>query len=595
MKKARIALASPKITLCDTEKNADLIIGAIKEACGNGAEIIAFPELVITGASCADLYKQRSLLSGASRALAKVLKATKTHDALALVGLPILHGESIYNAVAAISGGEILAITVGGGKYFSKAPSERIEVTVAGQKVTAGADFLFTNDTTGVNMFVEIGGIAPISDIAKEREANLVLNLTAMQEYLGLGEIRQTAAVNAAKSLGAVYAVCSAGEGESTTDGIYAGARLIAKGNKIVKEAPLFSEEILYADVTVGNDRVCKPSPAIKTALTKTPFVPEDKEKLESWCSLALEIQSHALAARLTRSHSEKCIIGVSGGLDSTLALLVCARAMDMLGRERKRVVAITMPCYGTTQRTKSNALALSDMLGCDGREIDIKAAVTQHFKDISHDESCYNVVYENAQARERTQILMDIANAEGGIVVGTGDLSELALGFATYNGDQMSMYGVNASVPKTLMREIIRYEAKRLSDISDGALSKVLIDVIETPVSPELLPTDGKEVTQQTEDIVGPYVLHDFFLYHTVKYGRAPKEILKLCKKAFLGEYSEEYIKKYLAIFERRFFTQQFKRSAMPDGPLVTEISLSPRGAFNMPSDAASNILRKI
>ena len=594
MKKIRLALASPKITLCDTEKNAKAIIGAIKEAAGKGAGIIAFPELVITGASCADLYKQRSLLSAADKALSKVLSATRECDVLALVGLPILNNGNIYNAVAAISGGEVLAAALGGGKYFSEAPLERVEITLAGKKVMAGTDFLFTNDQTGINMFIEIGGIAPVSDVAKEKEANLVLNLSATEEYLGLDEIRKNAAINGARSLGAVYAVCSAGEGESTTDGIYSGARIIAKGNRIIKEAPLFSEDILYQDITVGSDRVSKPKSMPKEVITKTPFVPEDKEKLEKWCALALEIQSRSLAARLIRSYSKKCIIGVSGGLDSTLALLVCARAMDMLGRGRENVVAITMPCYGTTERTKSNALALSDMLGCDGREIDIKAAVTQHFKDISHDENCYNVVYENAQARERTQILMDVANAEGGIVVGTGDLSELALGFATYNGDQMSMYGVNASVPKTLMRQIISYEARRLGEVSGGELARVLLDVVKTPVSPELLPTDGKEVTQQTEDIVGPYVLHDFFLYHTVKYGRAPKEILKLSKKVFT-EYSEEYIKKYLEIFTRRFFTQQFKRSAMPDGPRVTEISLSPRGAFNMPSDAASNILRRI
>ena len=400
---------------------------------------------------------------------------------------------------------------------------------------------------------------------------------------------------NAAASLGAHYAICSAGEGESTTDGVYAGARLIAKGNKIIKEAPLFSEDILYSDITVGECKVHEPKAKAKEKLTKSPFVPEDKKARDEWCDLALEIQTRALAARLTRSYSKKCVIGVSGGLDSTLALLVCARAMDMLGRGRENVVAITMPCYGTTERTRSNALALSDMLGCDGREIDIKAAVTQHFKDIGHDESCYNVVYENAQARERTQILMDIANAESGIVVGTGDLSELALGFATYNGDQMSMYGVNASVPKTLMREIISYEAARLSGVLGGALSAVLYDVVKTPVSPELLPTDGETVIQPTEDIVGPYVLHDFFLYHTVKYGTEPKQILNKAKKAFSGEYSEEYIKGYLEIFTKRFFSQQFKRSAMPDGPRVTEISLSPRGAFNMPSDAASNILRKI
>ena len=595
MKKIRLALASPKITLCNPEINASLVIGAIKEASKAGADIIAFPELVLTGASCADLYKQKSLLSMADKALRRVLSATRESDALSLVGLPILHEGNIYNAVAAISAGEVLAVTLGGGKYFSAPPSERVGVLVGGRKATAGTDFLYTNEATGVNMFVEIGGVAPISDAAREREVDLVVNLTAMEEYLGLGEKRRTAAINSALSLGAVYAICSAGEGESTTDGIYAGARLVAKGKKIIGEAELFSNEILYTDISVGNDRVGKPIKEGKERLTKTPFVPEDKDKLDEWCRLALEIQSRSLAARLTRSYSKKCVIGVSGGLDSTLALLVCARAQDMLGGERSGIVAVTMPCYGTTQRTKSNALALADMLGCDGREIDIKAAVTQHFKDISHKEDCYDVVYENAQARERTQILMDIANAEGGIVVGTGDLSELALGFATYNGDQMSMYGVNASVPKTLMREIINYEARRLSGVFEGALSRVLYDVVKTPVSPELLPTDGEAVTQQTEDIVGPYVLHDFFLYHTVKYGKEPKEILKLAKAAFSGEYKEEYIKGYLEIFTRRFFTQQFKRSAMPDGPRVSEISLSPRGAWSMPSDAASDIFRKI
>ena len=595
MNRIRLALATPKITLCDTEKNALAVIGAIKEASDNGADITAFPELVLTGASCADLYRQKSLIYAADKALKKVLAATKEFETLALVGLPILHKGNIYNAVAAIFAGEILAVTLGEGKYFDATPCERIEIKIAGRYATAGADFLYTNGNSGVNMFVEIGGIAPVSDTAKEREANLVLNLTAMHEYLGLDEARHTAAKNSARSLGAIYAVCSAGEGESTTDGIYAGARLVANGKKIINEAELFSDKILYTDIKVGGDRVMSPIKEGRVALTKTPFVPTDRAKLDKWCDTALEIQSRSLAARLTRSYSKKFIIGVSGGLDSTLALLVCARSADMLGIDRKNVVAITMPCYGTTDRTKSNALALSDMLGCDSREIDIKAAVTQHFKDIGHKEDTYDVVYENAQARERTQILMDIANAEGGLVVGTGDLSELALGFATYNGDHMSMYGVNASVPKTLMREIISYEARRLSSVAKGELSRVLYDVVKTPVSPELLPTDGKTVTQQTEDIVGPYVLHDFFLYHTVKYGASAKEVLILAKKAFSGEFEEEYIKGYLDIFTRRFFTQQFKRSAMPDGPRVTEISLSPRGAFNMPSDAAVGIFRKI
>ena len=443
---------------------------------------------------------------------------------------------------------------------------------------------------TRVKIFVRIGD----DDAPIPSGVDLVINPSATPEYITLAAKRRGAICAASRSLGVSYAYVGAGDGESGTDGIYAGARLVSTGGSVVSEAPLFSPDALLCDVTLGNTEIAPKTVVDTPRVTKTPFIPEDKCEREEALELALELQARSLALRLERSYSKTAVLGVSGGLDSTLAVLVAARAMDILSRPREAVIAITMPCFGTTERTKSNALALAEELGCTAKTIDIKAAVMQHFKDISHPADKYDVVYENSQARERTQILMDIANAEGGLVVGTGDLSELALGFATYNGDHMSMYCVNGSVPKTLMRAIIAHAADKALANGEERLSRVLYDVINTPVSPELLPADGTENKQHTEKIVGPYELHDFFLWHTVQSGASPARVLRLATQTFEGEYTEDEIRGYLEIFVRRFYSQQFKRSCMPDGPLVSPISLSPRGAWQMPSDVSGAVWRK-
>ena len=486
-----------------------------------------------------------------------------------------------------MSGGDLLGICVGGeGRQFSALPATRLRTTVAGRTVTVGSDLVFSCEgETCVKIFVKIG---------KERchvpaDADIVINPTSEAEYIGLAAERRTSAELESARLGVVYALVGAGAGESGTDGICSAPRIITVSGTTVAESPLFCEDLLIADVDVATAKKVAYKEKAKAKGGKFPFISGDDADL----ALALEIQSRALAYRLERSYSETAVIGVSGGLDSTLAVLVCAYAMDIIGKDRKNVIAITMPCFGTTERTKGNALALAEELGCTARTVDIKAAVTQHFSDIGHDDKNYDVVYENAQARERTQILMDVANAERGLVVGTGDLSELALGFATYNGDQMSMYCVNGSVPKTLMRAIINYAAQRAREQGNVRLCEVLLDVINTPVSPELLPADGAENKQHTEKIVGPYELHDFFIYHTVTAGMRPDRLLDLAASEF-PEYPREEIRSYLEIFIRRFISQQFKRSCMPDGPRVTKISLSPRGAWSMPSDISGVVWKK-
>lgn len=583
----KIALASPKIRLGDAEHNARICADAAREADGVGADIIAFPELALTGATCGDLYFQHALTDYAEDALEKYIENTAELDVLSFIGLPIRIGADVYDAVAAVSGGELLGISVGGdGRQFSPLPATRLRTTVAGRTVIVGSDLVFSCEgDTRVKIFVKIG---------KERchvpaDADIVINPIAEAEYLGLSAERRKACELESARLGVVYALVGAGIGESGTDGIYASPRIIASAGKALAESPLFSEELLITDVDASSARQVNYTAKMTDDGGKFPFISGDESDL----ALALEMQSRALAARLERSYSSTAVIGVSGGLDSTLAVLVCAYAMDLLGRDRKSVIAITMPCFGTTERTKGNALALAEELGCTVRTIDIKAAVAQHFSDIGHDSGNYDVVYENAQARERTQILMDVANAERGLVVGTGDLSELALGFATYNGDHMSMYCVNGSVPKTLMRAIINYAAERAETEGNSRLATVLLDVINTPVSPELLPTDGAENNQHTEKIVGPYELHDFFLYHTVVSGVRPDRLLELAVSVF-PEYDHGEIRGYLDIFIRRFISQQFKRSCMPDGPRVTKISLSPRGAWSMPSDISGAAWKK-
>ena len=599
MNKVKIALISPRIALCDPEYNASVLAKEAASAAESGAGIIVFPELALTGATAGDLYFQEALTDAADAALSELCDAIAELDALCFVGLPVRQGDRLYNAVAAIYGGEIVGVSAACGynsaiSRFSPAPDGRTAITVGGQHTVLGGDLVYGapigDGGTRVKIFVKIGkDNAPIPD-----GVNLVINPDAEPEYITLAARRRADVCGLSLSLGVAYAYVGAGDGESGTDGIYSGARLACVGGEIVAEAELFSPDALVCDIDLDcvscGEKVLDKAPRV----TKTPFIPEKKEERDEALSLALELQARSLALRLERSYSKCAVLGVSGGLDSTLAVLVAARAMDILSRPREAVIAITMPCFGTTERTKSNALALAEELGCTARTIDIKEAVIQHFKDISHPADKYDVVYENAQARERTQILMDVANAEGGLVVGTGDLSELALGFATYNGDHMSMYCVSGSVPKTLMRAIIAHAADKAAQRGEDRLCRVLYDVIDTPVSPELLPADGEENKQHTEKIVGPYELHDFFLWYTVREGMSPRRLLLLACEVFDGDYTEDEIRSYLEIFVRRFFSQQFKRSCMPDGPLVSPISLSPRGAWQMPSDISSAVWRK-
>lgn len=587
--KIKIAVAAPKIRLCEPEYNADVCVECAKEADASGADIIVFPELALTGATAGDLYFQEILTSAAESALAEYIKKTEELSVMSFIGLPVRSENGILNAVVCVSQGDILGVSASGeyDRNFVAPSGEKI--TLLEKKVDLGRNLIYTDEDTRANIFVKVGDDTAIPSDG----VNIILNPIATPEYIGLARERRAYARAVSASLGAVFVIAGAGEGESGTDGIYAAPRLVAASGEIISEAKLFDDEILYAEIKLSSVKRKNINGLEKSDVPKKfPFIPEDEGQRREACALGLEIQSRALAHRIRRAYARCAVIGVSGGLDSTLAVLAATRAADLLGRSRESVIAITMPCFGTTERTKSNALALAEELGCSVRTIDIKAAVNQHFADISHDENNYDVVYENAQARERTQILMDVANAEGGLVIGTGDLSELALGFATYNGDHMSMYCVNGSIPKTLMREMICYAASCAENEGKPRLAEVLRDVVNTPVSPELLPVTGGENKQHTESIVGPYELHDFFLYYTVKYGYSPAKILSLATAAF-PERLEEEIRSYLDVFIRRFFSQQFKRSCMPDGPRVTEISLSPRGAWRMPSDVTSTLWR--
>lgn len=587
----KIAAASPEIKLCNPEYNARVCAECARLAEDNGADIIVFPELTLTGATASDLFFQELLLDAAESALELYIKETAELSVMSFIGLPVRSDGAVYNAVACVSEGEIIGVTASGeaARHFVPSPRSSIEISIAGCKTELGRNLIYTDEQTRADIFVKVGADNAFSVDG----VDVILNPTAEPEYVGLARERELYARVVSRELGIAFVTVGAGVGESGTDGIYASARLVAQGGEIIGESKLFDDGILYAELDLKNKKKSEPLSIPEQTPRRFPFVPDEECERREACALALEIQSRALAKRIERAYGKCAVIGVSGGLDSTLALLVSARAMDILGRERSGVVAITMPCFGTTERTKNNALLLAEELGCTVRTIDIKSAVNQHFADISHDAEKYDVVYENAQARERTQILMDIANAEGGLVIGTGDLSELALGFATYNGDHMSMYCVNGSVPKTFMREIIRYAAECEAEGGAQRLSDALLDVINTPVSPELLPTKDGECEQHTESIVGPYELHDFFLYYTVKYGYSPSKILALAESVF-GDYDKNDVKTYLDVFVRRFFSQQFKRSCLPDGPRVTEIALSPRGSWQMPSDVSGALWRE-
>ena len=589
--KIKIASASPEIKLCNPEYNARVCAECAKLADKEGSDIIVFPELVLTGATAGDLFFQELLLDAAESALELYIKETAALAVMSFIGLPVRYDGVTYNAVACISEGEIIGITASGEstRHFSPSPKESIKVRFAAQNTELGRNLIYGDEHTRADVFVKVGA----DNVYSVDGVDIIVNPMAEAECVGLAREREDYVREVSRELGVAFVTVGAGIGESGTDGIYASARVVAMGGYVVAKSSLFDSEILYAELDLKSKKRAEALDFDEEQVRRFPFIPSKADDCREACALAIEIQSRSLAKRIERAYGKCAVIGVSGGLDSTLALLVCARAMDILGRERSSVIAVTMPCFGTTERTKSNALLLAEELGCTVRTIDIKAAVNQHFEDISHDAEKYDVVYENAQARERTQILMDIANAEDGLVIGTGDLSELALGFATYNGDHMSMYCVNGSVPKTFMREIIRYAAECEAAKGAKRLSDALVDVINTPVSPELLPTKDGECEQRTESIVGPYELHDFFLYYTVKYGYSPRKVLTLAESVF-EDYTRDEIKTYLDTFVRRFFSQQFKRSCLPDGPRVTEISLSPRTSWQMPSDVSGALWRE-
>ncbi len=624
----KVAAAVPQVRVADCAHNAGRIIALTEEAARRGVEIVVFPELAVTGYTCGDLLLQSTLLDAADEALAEIVRATRKLPLTVIAGVPLRHGSTLYNCAAVFTQGRVLGVVPkihipDYGEFYETrwfASGEGIaeeRIAAAGQQADFGADLTF--EVNGTEFGVEIcedlwTAVPPSSHLALDG-AKAIFNLSASPETAGKhAYLRQLVAQQSARTL-AAYVYCSAGMGESSTDLVFAGNALIAENGSILREAERFSadEQLVVADVDIQrleferrrntsfrrrdgaseNTVIEMEIPqglraaALDRDIDPLPFVPKDEAHRNERCEEIFRIQAHGLARRLRHTGCQRAVVGISGGLDSTLALLVTVRAFDFLGIGRSGIVGITMPGFGTTDRTYNNALELMRGLGVTLREIPIRDACIQHMKDIGMEPSDRSTAYENAQARERTQILMDVANMEGGLVVGTGDLSELALGWATYNGDQMSMYGVNASVPKTLVRHLVKWAA---DTERDAATRATLLDILDTPVSPELLPADDEgRIAQKTEDLVGPYELHDFFLYHFLRLGAGPAKILFLAETAFRGSYDRATIHKWLCVFFRRFFAQQFKRSAMPDGPKVGSAALSPRGDWRMPSDASA------
>ena len=618
----KVAAATPDIRVADVDYNKGQIIKQMDEAAEAGAKIIVFPELCITGYTCSDLFLQDILLNSAKKALVEIAEHTKNLDALVFVGVPIAVGGELYNVAAALNHGNILGFTTKSflpnyGEFyemrqFRPGPKKAEKILFGGKEIPFGPQLLFVENQMA-NLIVsseiceDVWSPVPPSIEAAREGATVIVNCSASDETIGKASYREALISGQSARLISGYIYANAGEGESTTDLVFGGHNLIAENGTILAEAKRFSNGIIYTEFDVqkiANERRKNTTftetqehvlPRIpfgleqtETILTRTfpsrPFVPCDDQERAKRCEEILTIQAMGLKKRLAHTHAKSAVVGISGGLDSTLALLVTAKAFDALGLERSGITAVTMPCFGTTDRTYQNACKMSLKVGATLREVRIGDAVMQHFKDIGHDPQDHSVTYENSQARERTQVLMDIANQTGGLVIGTGDMSELALGWATYNGDHMSMYGVNASVPKTLVRHLVHYYA---DTCEDSSLKEVLYDVLDTPVSPELLPPKDGEIAQKTEDLVGPYELHDFFLYYFLRMGYEPGKIYRIAKLSFAGEYDDETIYKWLRTFCWRFFSQQFKRSCLPDGPKVGTVALSPRGDWRMPSDA--------
>ena len=628
----KVCCATPKIKVADVDHNVNEIIKLMYDASENGAKVIVFPELCITGYTCQDLFLQGKLLDKALEGLDRIIDATNGIDALVFVGTPLEVDGKLYNTAAAIFAGHILAFIPKKNlpnyaeyyeaRHFYPGFSDPVCIGYKGQDVVIGQNVIFTTPAVkGLQIACEICEDLWVADTPSTRHAmngaNLIVNLSAGNEIIGKAEYRRMLVKATSARLVCGYVYCDAGDGESTQDLVFPGHNLIAENGTLLSESKCFKANTIYADIDVERLRterrrittfnVNDPSQVIdnnnyakitfdieqkETRLDRKfyrfPFVPADDKERNERCEHILLIQSEGLKKRLLHTGAKKAVIGLSGGLDSTLALLVMAKAFDLCGLDRSGIIAVTMPCFGTTDRTYNNALTLAKTLNTTLREINIEKAVRVHFEDIGHDENDLSVTYENCQARERTQVLMDIANKEGGLVIGTGDMSELALGWATYNGDHMSMYGVNVGVPKTLVRHLVKYYA---DTCKNNALSEALLDVLNTPVSPELLPPKDGDISQKTEDLVGPYELHDFFLYYMLRCGFAPSKVYRVAKQAFEGVYDEETILKWLKTFYRRFFTQQFKRSCLPDGPKVGAVALSPRGDLRMPSDAVSKL----
>lgn len=628
----RVEVVTPDIKVADCFFNTEQICSRIDKAYDAQVSVIVFPEMCITGYTCNDLFLQDTLLSDAQKSLATITEYTKGKNMLTVVGFPFEYCNKLYNVAAVIKDGVILGLVPK--KYipnynefyerrqFTEGFDKAVKVCVAGQQTYMGSRILFRCSdfeklVVGVEICEDLWTPLPPSVSHAMNGATLIVNPSASNETVGKEDYRRSLVTGQSARLVCAYAYASSGDGESTQDIVFGGHDIIAENGTLLAETSLFANDSVINDIDF--DRINSERRRMSTFTSATdndeytvvdfslagteytslvrfidphPFVPENEATRNKRCEAILSIQAMGLKKRLAHIGCKNVVIGISGGLDSTLALLVAVRAYGLLGLDMSGIHAVTMPGFGTTDRTYDNAVKMIKSLGCTFHEISIRESVTRHFEDIGHDINVHDVTYENGQARERTQILMDIANKVNGIVIGTGDMSELALGWATYNGDHMSMYGVNASVPKTLVRHLVRYYAEVLAD---STLAKVLYDVLDTPVSPELLPPDENgQIEQKTEDLVGPYELHDFFMYYILRFGIHPAKLYRIACAAFRPDYSEETILKWLKTFYRRFFAQHFKRSCLPDGPKVGTVAVSPRGDLRMPSDACARIWLK-
>ena len=620
-----VACGTPKLRLADCDYNAEQTFTLMRKAEKAGAKVLVLPELSLTGYTCGDLFYQDALLRGAEQALATVLEATRNLEVVTAVGLPLRVNNKLYNCAAIIQKGTVLGVVPKTHlpnysefyekRQFAAAPEENGTVTLFGKSVPFGNKLVFRCSTMpdlalGFEICEDMWApCSPAVDLTAAG-ATVVGNLSASNDIIGKDSYRRQLVTMQSAKLVCGYVYTSCGEGESSSDVVFGAQQMIAENGTLLAERR-FDGGLLVSEVDVQKlcyerrrTQMFDQAPAVwevpfaltvsPTKLTRyvapQPFVPEGKEDRDARCREILLIASLGLKQRLEHTGAKTAVVGLSGGLDSTLAVLITGLAMKMLDRPMTDIVAVTMPCFGTTDRTRNNAVILAEQMGATLRTVDISNSVRSHFKDIGHDMEDHSVTFENGQARERTQVLMDIANQSGGIVIGTGDLSELALGWCTYNGDHMSMYAVNCSIPKTLVRHLVGYLARDNAK-KDEALHDVLEDILDTPVSPELLPAVQGQISQKTEDLVGPYELHDFFLYYMLRWGFSPRKVYRLAVYALGGKYSREVILKWLKTFYRRFFSQQFKRNCVPDGPKVGSVALSPRGDWRMPSDAKMNL----